>query len=674
MKIIKEFPHSFTILENVWIPLADGARLAARIWLPDSAETSPLPALLEYLPYRKSDFTSRRDNKRNGYLAGHGYVVVRVDMRGSGDSDGILYDEYLRQEQDDALEVIEWLARQPWCDGNVGMHGISWGGFNSLQVAARKPPHLKAIIAIGATDDRYHDDVHYMGGCLLTSQMLPWASLMFAYNPSPPDPRWVGDKWRAMWLERLEQAPPFVETWLEHQTKDAYWKHGSVSESYEDIEVPVYMVGGWADSYNNSIPRLMAGLTGPRKGLIGPWSHAFPELCDTPGPPIGFLQESLRWWDHWLKGIDTGIMDEPMLRCWLQDAVYPAVSYAERPGRWIAEPSWPSPYVRDNIYYLNEGTLDSLPGETAALTLTGLTHHGLESGGWGGHGSPGDFAGDQRGADGECLTFTSRPLPEAVNLLGRPELRLTLKVDQPLALVAVRLCDVAPDGRSTLVTWGLLNLTHRQSHEEPVPLVPGQTYTVTVPLNLMAYRIPAGHRWRVGVSPTYMRHAWPSPRPVTLTLLAGEGCWLTLPERPFQPTDDQLPAFLPAEISPPEPIKALRPEQRRQTIERDIINSTTTFIDFQDSGRIRYTNHDLELDDISTRTLSVRDNEPLSMKQTVTYRLEYKREDWQVVMETESELTADATHFYLTNTLIAYEGQTQIFNKRRTKQIARNGV
>jgi hypothetical protein len=397
-------------------------------------------------------------------------------------------------------------------------------------------------------------------------------------------------------------------------------------------------------------------------------------MCDTPGPPIGFLQESLRWWDHWLKGIDTGIMDEPMLRCWLQDSVFPAVSYSERTGRWIAEPSWPSPYVQDKIYYLNAGTLDAAASETADHAILGLTHHGLDSGGWGGHGSPGEYAGDQRQADGESLIFTSQPLPEPMNILGRPEVVLTLTADQPLALVAIRLCDVAPDGRSTLVTWGLLNLTHCQSHESPAPLMPGQTYTVTIPLNVMAYRLPAGHCWRVAISPTYLRHAWPSPKPVTLTLLTGAGCQLKLPERPFQPSDDQLSPFPPAEIAPPEPIEKLRPDQRRQTIDRDVINAATTFAIHQDSGRIRYSNHGLELDDISNHTITIQDDNPLSMKQTVAYRLEYKRDDWQTVMETESILTADAEHFYVSNKLDAYEGPELVFSKTWTKKIARNGV
>ncbi len=674
MKIRTEFPHTVTILENDWIPLADGTRLAAKIWLPESAHEQPVPALLEYLPYRKSDYTSKRDAKRQAYFAGYGYACVRVDMRGSGDSDGILTDEYLPQEQDDALEVIAWIAQQPWCDGSIGMHGISWGGFNSLQVAARRPPNLKAIIAIGATDDRYHDDVHYMGGCLLTSQMLPWASLMFAYNGSPPDPRWVGERWREMWLDRLEQSPPYVEKWLEHQTRDAYWKHGSVRENYADIQIPVYMVGGWADSYNNSIPRLMAGLTGPRKALIGPWSHAFPEQCDTPGPAMGFLQESLRWWDYWLKGIDTGIMDEPMMRCWLQEAVPPAPSYRHRPGRWIADPSWPSPNVQEKIFFLNEGRLDSEPLPQQEINFTGLQNHGLDGGGWGGHGSPGESAGDQRGADGESLTFTSEPLAEMMNLLGHAEVRLSLKVDQPQALVAVRLCDVAEDGRSTLITWGLLNLTHHRSHETPEPLTPGQVYTVTVPLNLMAYRLPAGHRWRVGISPTYLRHAWPSPKPVTLTLLLGEGCQLSVPERPLQPDDDALPDFLPAEIAAPEPIEQLRSELRRQTVTRQTVDGTTCFTLHQDSGRIRYQNHGLELDDVSTHTLTIRDDDPLSLEQTVVYRLEYKREAWQVVMKTESKLTADATFFYLSNVLEAYEGSVRVFCKAWTKQVARSAT
>jgi putative CocE/NonD family hydrolase len=263
-----DFPRAVRLIDNAWIPLSDGVRLAARIWLPAEAEADPVPAVLEYIPYRKGDGTAVGDSTRHTYFAGHGYASVRVDMRGSGDSDGILLDEYLSQEQDDALEVIAWLASQPWCTGALGMMGISWGGFNSLQVAARRPPALKAIITVCSTDDRYADDVHYIGGCLLGIEMLSWASTMLAFNARPPDPAVVGERWREMWLERLEKTPPFVEAWLSHQRRDAYWKHGSVCEDYAAIECPVYAVGGWADAYTNAVLRLLAGLSCPRKGLI----------------------------------------------------------------------------------------------------------------------------------------------------------------------------------------------------------------------------------------------------------------------------------------------------------------------------------------------------------------------------------------------------------------------
>ncbi|MCA9931089.1 MAG: CocE/NonD family hydrolase [Anaerolineales bacterium] len=667
MKIKTDFPYRIREIENTWIPLADGTRLAARIWLPEDAEQNPVPALLEYLPYRKSDGTAVRDALRHPYFAGHGYASIRVDMRGSGDSDGILYDEYLKQEQDDALEVLAWIAAQPWCTGSIGIFGKSWGGFNALQIAARRPPQLKAVIAMHFTDDRYNDDVHYMGGCLLTSQMLAWAAVMFAANAAPPDPRFVGKRWRKMWLERMEKTPPYIEAWLSHQRKDAYWKHGSVSEDYSAIEIPVYAVGGWADAYNNSIPRLLAGLSGPRKGIIGPWSHNFPET-GVPGPAIGFLQESLRWWDHWLKGADTGIMDEPMLRCWMPEAVRPAPFYAKRPGRWVAEPSWPSPNIQEQTFFLNsDGTARRLslsePASPATLSILGQQNHGLEGGEWGGLGHPGEPAGDQRAADGQSLSFTGPLLTEPMEILGYPKVDLALAVDQPLALVSVRLCDVAPDGASTLVSWGLLNLTHRDSHEAPTALEPGRRYDITVQLNVKAYQLPTGHRWRVSVSPTNFRHAWPSPQPVTLQLFTGEGCRLRLPVRLPQTADANLPPFDPAEVSPPLPIETLRSESRQQYIRRDIVNGVTEMVLDGDNGRIRFTDTGMITEDIDHETLTICDDDPLSITNQVQRTLVYERDEWHIRIDTDSKLTADADSFYVTCLLEGYERNTRVFTK-----------
>ncbi|MCB9419876.1 MAG: CocE/NonD family hydrolase [Ardenticatenaceae bacterium] len=665
MQIKTDFPYRIREIENTWIPLADGTRLAARIWLPENAEQNPVPALLEYLPYRKSDGTAVRDALRHPYFAGHGYASIRVDMRGSGDSDGILYDEYLKQEQDDALEVLAWIAEQPWCTGSVGIFGKSWGGFNALQIAARRPPPLKAVIAMHFTDDRYNDDVHYMGGCLLTSQMLAWAAIMFAANAAPPDPRFVGERWREMWLERMEKTPPYIQTWLSHQRKDAYWKHGSVSEDYRAIEIPVYAVGGWADAYNNSIPRLLAGLSGPRKGIIGPWSHNFPET-GVPGPAIGFLQESLRWWDHWLKGVDTGIMAEPMLRCWMLEAVRPSPFYAERPGRWIAELAWPSPNIHEQTYFFNsDGTLgfDKLSQRTTTLSILGQQNHGLEGGEWGGLGYPGEPAGDQRAADGQSLSFTSAPLAEPIEILGYPEVDLALASDQPLALVSVRLSDVAPDGASTLVSWGLLNLTHRDNHETPMPLEPDRRYDVTVRLNVKAYQLPAGHRWRVSVSPTNFRHAWPSPQPVTLQLFTGKGCRLRLPVRQPQEADAALRSFLPPEVSPPLPIETLRTELRKQFVQRDIVNGMTEMVLDGDNGRIRFTDTGMITEDTGHETLTIHDGDPLSIVNQVQRTLRYEREDWRIRIDTDSKLTADADNFHVTCLLEGYENETRVFAK-----------
>jgi len=361
MRVRTEYPRAVRELPHVWIPLADGTRLAARVWLPEDAEAEPVPAILEYIPYRKNDWTWPRDATMHPYVAGHGYACVRVDLRGSGDSDGILEDEYLQKEQDDALEVLDWLAAQPWCTGAVGMIGISWGGFNGLQVAARRPPALKAVITVCSTDDRYTDDVHYMGGCLLGIDMLPWASQMLVWQATPPDPEVVGEGWREQWLDRLDRTPPYVEAWLAHQRRDAYWRHGSVCEDFSAIECPVYAVGGWADGYSDAVFRLLAGLSCPRKALVGAWAHSWPHEA-TPGPSIGFLQECLRWWDQWLKGVDTGVMDEPMLRVWLQEAVPPRLHYDERPGRWVAEADWPADGIDPRLLLLGRGTLDETAG------------------------------------------------------------------------------------------------------------------------------------------------------------------------------------------------------------------------------------------------------------------------------------------------------------------------
>jgi putative CocE/NonD family hydrolase len=187
--------YGYRVLENEYIPLSDGCRLAARIWLPDDVHSHPVPAILEYIPYRKRGGSDQRDDITYPHFARHGYAGLRVDIRGNGESDGLMTGEYTEQELADGTEVIAWIAAQPWCDGNVGIIGHSWGGFNGLQIAALDPPALKAIITSCSTDDRYADDIHYMGGCL-NNDNTTWSQQMLYYSSRPPDPALLGERWR----------------------------------------------------------------------------------------------------------------------------------------------------------------------------------------------------------------------------------------------------------------------------------------------------------------------------------------------------------------------------------------------------------------------------------------------------------------------------------------------
>jgi uncharacterized protein len=660
-------------LDPVWIPLADGTRLAATIWRPRNAEAEPVPAILEYVPYRRRDFTAVGDSLTHPWLAAQGYACVRVDLRGSGDSDGILEDEYLPQELADGVEVIAWLAGQPWCTGRVGMMGISWGGFNALQVAALRPPALEAILTLCSTDDRYADDIHTMGGCLL-SENLMWASTMFAFNSRPPDPEVVGERWRAMWRERLELLEllkPWIGRWPTHQRRDAFWRHGSVCEDFAAIECAVYAVGGWADAYTNAIPRLLAGLSCPRKGLIGPWSHAWPHKPAWPGPAIGFLQEALRWWDHWLKDRDTGIMDEPMLRAWMQESVPPRPHYLERPGRWVAEEAWPSPEITIRHLALNPGRIEDEAAPPAQLRHRSSPTVGLAGGEWCPYGFEAEMPLDQRGDDGGSLAFESEPLPERLEILGAPVVELELAVDRPRAFIAVRLSEVHPAGEATRVSYGLLNLTHRDGHERPHPLEPGRRYRVRVPLCHIAHAFPEGHRLRLAISTSYWPLVWPSPEPVTLTLFTGTS-GLELPVRPPRAEDEELPPFAPAVTPDPLPHSVLVPYHRSRRVSHDLGRGETVVLAVKDRGRIHLHETGLTYAGRGEERYSLKGDDPLSARAETRYEISLERGEWRVRTETRTVLTSTADEFVVSASLEAFEGEVRTLARTFTARMPRD--
>ncbi len=651
-----------SILEHVWIPLSDGIRLAAKIWLPEAAPLKPVPAILEYIPYRKRDVESVGDSSTHGYFAGHGYACVRVDLRGSGDSEGVLQDEYLRREQDDGLEVLQWIAAQPWCSGAIGMMGISWGGFNSLQLAALNPPELKAVITVCSTDDRYADDVHYMGGCLLGDN-LSWASTMFSYNSCPPDPELVGDKWREMWLERLKGSGLWLEKWLRHQHRDEYWEHGSVCEDYAAITCPVLAVSGWADGYSNAVFRLLQGLSVPKKGLIGPWSHKYPHF-GVPGPAIGFLQEALRWWDHCLKGIETGIMQEPMLRVWMQDSVAPTTKYTRRPGRWVAEDAWPSPKIQTRIYRFHPGELlpDNDLASPQTLTIQSPLSVGLYAGKWCSYAAPPDLPHDQREEDGGALIFESHPLIEPLEILGAPVVEIDLASNQPLAMLAVRLSDVAPDDKATRITYGLLNLCHHRSHQAPERLQPGRPYRVRLQLNHIAQRFPAGNRFRISISTSYWPLAWPPPKPVRLSLFL-EKSRLLLPVRPPRQSDAELRAFKEPEGAVPVKTTQLEPKIQKWRVIRDLAADTSTLQVVKDEGVISFDQIDWALGSHCREWYTFQGDDFDSLRGETIWNRSFQRQDWSVRTVTRTVLSADATHFQLWAELDAYEGDKRVYSQ-----------
>jgi uncharacterized protein len=671
IRTVEDFPFQVERIAHLWIPLADGTRLAARIWRPVTDE--PVPAILEYLPYRKGDGTAPRDDPVGTYHAGHGYAYVRVDLRGTGDSDGVITGEYTEQELADALEVIAWIAAQPWCSGSLGMIGISWGGFNGLQVAALRPPALKAVISMCSTDDRYADDVHYDGGCVLAWDMVPWHTVMLVWDALPPDPDTVGDGWRETWLRRLDETPPFVHDWVAHQRRDGFWKHGSVCEDYTAIEAPVWMVGGWADGYTNAIGRTVEGLPGVAKGLIGPWPHAWPHRA-VPGPRIGFLQEAIRWWARWLRDDANGVEDDPAIRAWIQEPVLPAAQHLDRPGRWVSEDAWPPPSLRPERRYLGAGSLEETPGGEVVLTHRGFQHHGHFAGTWCPYGPEADFAPDQREEDALSLNFDTAPLPERLELLGHPRARLSVAADRPLAFVALRLCDVAPDGTSTLLSRGALNLTHRNGHEQPERLTPGERYEVDVELDVLGQVIPAGHRLRLAVSSTYWPWLWPSPEPVELSLMAGEGSWLELPVRPLDADDGPDPGFEPPEQAAPLPLQASEEVPAYHRIERDLVSGRVTMTLNQDGEKtIRYEDG-LEVAERAQDVFSIVGDDPLSARVESDRAVSLTRGDWRVGIRTRSTMSCDATTFFLTDTVEAFEGDDRIFERTWERAFPRDHV
>ena len=548
---------------DVSIPVRDGIELSANIWRPVGP---PSPAILEMIPYGKDNWRRASDMTRGQWFAARGFALCRVDVRGTGSSGGVAPDEYTVDETQDGYEAVEWLATQPWCDGAVGMWGISYGGFTAIQVAALRPPHLRAIVPVMATDDRYLDDVHYRGGCVTVSELSQYAVSQVAMNAMPPEAGFRGAAWRNDWLARLDQTPPWLFAWLRHQTDGPYWRQGSLAPDYDAFEAAIFNIGGWHDSYVDPAFRMQARCPVPSHTLVGNWVHSWPHDAG-PGPNLDELHEIARFFDRHLRGADNGWDDEPPI-VWFEREFTPPAAFPEpSQGRWRAASAYPHPEVtsRTMVFAAGESPLVGRlvdPDRAARGRADGSPADGIDrfrhrptTGtrgplSWGAGGAPNGLARDLRRDEDAGPTYTSDALHEALEVLGVPEVVVHVEVDAPVAALSVRLSDVAPDGRVALVSAGVLNLTHRASHTDPAPLRPGVVEEIRVPLRSAGYRWRPGHRIRVALASSLWPVVWPSPFPATFGVHRG----------PATPSRLELPVIAPAGGPGDAPVPAFRTE------------------------------------------------------------------------------------------------------------------
>ena len=662
--------YQFDEIENVFIPLKDGTQLSARIWLPKGTnEKNKVPAVLEFLPYRKRDLTTFRDEINYPYLAHHGYAGVRVDQRGCGDSSGIPQDEYNECELSDCEEVLEWIEGQNWCDGNIGMQGISWGGFNSVQLAYRQPPQLKAIIVNGFTTDRYADDIHFKGGALLLPN-VQWASCISTRNMLPPDPT-ISNNWKEKWIERLQNLPRSGETWLSHQLRDDYWKHGSVCEDFSRMKTPIFMIGGYNDGYTNSVPKMLNNIDCPKKALVGPWVHLYPNIAN-PAPQWPYLPDSVRWWDKWLKGIDNGQENQPDLTAYVCDM--PKPRFGDKiDGQFIVEQNgFNSDNFTSKTFGLKKHHLTDEVGESdETLSICSPETTGLGAGQFFPFGPTEDFPTDQRIDDANSLVFDTDVFDTDVVFMGQPELTISLSADKPIANAFVRLSVVHENGEVRRISYNPINMNHDETHETATPLKDGEVRTFNVALDMIGEKIIAGARLRLSISSAYFPMCWSNPEHTTISVHTKE----TKLTMPILENSTELVNDLPDnEGSKPNPKTTVSDGEYSRKVDIDADTGMVSTILIDRSGASKFDNHGLTFKMNNVDIISVLPNDPTSAKLDSSYETVWQRDNWKCSSKTHHIFTCDKENFYLEVSLTAFEDEKEIFKDEYKKTIKRNGV
>ncbi|MGH2680567.1 MAG: CocE/NonD family hydrolase [Actinomycetota bacterium] len=637
--------------ERRFLEMDDGVRIALTLHLPETAP--PWPVVFEARPYRKDDLSDATAIYRR--LCDEGELAVcRADVRGTGSSEGDATDEYTERELRDHEATIAWLAAQEWSNGSVGMYGTSYSGFNALQVAARRPPALKAIIPIYATDRRYTDDVHYGGGARRGVDFLDYPAYMVALLALPPVPSVYGAGWRQEWRRRIAANDPWELRWLEHQNEDAYWRRGSVFFDYGSIEAATLVIAGHADGYRNMAFRAFEQLQGAKRILFGPWSHMSPRLS-MPGPRIDHVPEMIAWWRRWL-GDDATVEVGPPISIYVRRWTDPQPDLDAFDGEWRAEPAWPPSRLTHDRRPLASATGSSSPSPSDAAGTDVLEIRGdvgVTASIWCAATLPFGLPWDQRPDEAFSLVY-DWPVVEEIEIMGRPRVELTISASAPVAFVSAKLCDVAPDGRSALVTRGIVNLTHRSSHEHPEPLVPGEPVQATLELDTTAYVFEPGHTMRLDLAGSDFPSSWPPPFPGTLEVDRASST-LVLPVM-------DGPPILPAPSFAPGASEPSWPERVRWEIREDVLARERSVA--IDHGGVRGRSGLADGSDRYWGEIAVRAHEPGTCRASAGTALELEWAEASVRAEARATLRSDPEHWHLSIELEVFEGDERIAQRR----------
>jgi len=637
---------------RVFVPAGDGTLLAATLYLPDAAGDGPFPAVLESLPYRKDDDCTARDWSTFAYLAARGIAGVRLDIRGTGASEGVIADEYVHQEQDDNLDVLRWMAAQPWCTGRIGMWGVSWGGFSALQTAMLRPPELGAICAVHATHDRFACDVHYTGGSVHIAESVDWPASMVPLNALPPDPDIVGDRWYDMWMERLEHTPQWLPIWLGHQRRNDYWLHGSPCADYGAITVPTLLIGGWLDPYVDGILAMTEHLQAPRRTVVGPWGHYRP-ATGVPSPTYDHLGLMARWFGHHLGGDDNGVMEEPPLTVFVRTS--PPYDGDRVHGHWRTEPSWPPPDAEARTIWLESLTHRRTTWD--GPQWVGRHAPFWDRGGWGSKPGPGETA---------AIVFDTEPLTEPIEILGTPEVEATVTVDAAVGLVAARLLLVSPDGESHLICRGSRNLAFPDDLAAPQPVTPGTPILVRFPLTATSAVVPVGWRLRVAIAGADFPLAWPPGQRFSLTIDPARSM-LRLPLVPPRPEDRIL--SIPEAPAPPRPPVDRLDTSSGWTVDEE--HGVTHLRKHVGLSELQPGRGDLVYDNRQRIDVSVAQDDPASVSAYSRAEVSLKRRGWEVRTTGTVDLTADATSFHLAIEATAHHNGEPVWSHTWRRDIRR---